>query len=60
MVSVPTIDVPTAIVAAGLAIAGNWLKDEFFRWRQKMESDKKEKIEWYEETIHICEQINTK
>ena len=59
MVSVPTIDVPTAIVAAGLAIAGNWLKDEFFRWRQKMESDKKEKIEWYEETIHICEQINT-
>lgn len=59
MITLPTIDVPTAFVAVVATVVGNWLKDEYFRWRQKIESSKSEKIRWYKETIQICERVKT-
>lgn len=53
MVSLPSIDIPTAIAAAILTLVGGYIKERFQRWRRNVASQRQSHIDWYREIIRI-------
>lgn len=58
MVTLPSIDVPTAIAAAVLTLLGNQGMRAYFRKKDNITNEIDNEIEWYKRLIELSTQIN--
>lgn len=57
MVNIPSIDVPTAIIAVVLSVGVTWVKEEIQKKRNKKLKKRKQTVQWYQEILTLTREI---